>query len=49
VDVVDDGTRVLSLSERTLRRLPDVDPGAAAKLASNISRQLCRRLAALSG
>jgi hypothetical protein len=44
VDVVTDGTRVLSLSERTLARLPDTDPTAAAKLVSNISRQLCRRL-----
>lgn len=48
VDVVEDGTRVLSLSERTLSRLGDVDPAAAAKLASNISRQLCHRLVAAS-
>ena len=46
VDVVADGTRVLSLGERTLARLPETDPVAAAKLAANISRQLCRRLAA---
>jgi CRP-like cAMP-binding protein len=46
VDVVTDGTRVLSLSERTLSRLTGADPIAAAKLSSNISRQLCRRLAA---
>lgn len=46
VDVVGDGTTVLSLSERTLRRLPDEDPVAAAKLADNVARQLCRRLTA---
>ncbi len=45
VDVVEDGTRVISLSERTLGQLADTAPAAAAALASNISRQLCRRLA----
>jgi hypothetical protein len=47
VDVVSDGTRVLSLSERTIARLADTDPATAAKLASNIARQACRRLAAV--
>ena len=46
VDVVADATRVLSLSERTMTKLPEADPIAAAKLSANISRQLCRRLAA---
>lgn len=45
VDVVEDGTRVLSLSERTLMRLTETAPAAAARLAANISQQLCRRLA----
>jgi hypothetical protein len=44
VDVIRDGTRVLSLSERTLTTLADVAPVAAARLSSNIARQLCRRL-----
>lgn len=47
VDVVDDSTRVLSLSERTIALLAELAPTAAAKLASNIARQACRRLAAL--
>lgn len=46
VDVLEDGTRVLSLSERTVTGLVDTDPSAAVKLTANISRQLCRRLAA---
>ncbi len=44
VFVVDDDTTVLALSERTLRRLPDENPLAAAKLHSNTSRMLWRRL-----
>lgn len=46
VDVVAEGTRVLSLSERTIAGLIDTEPVAAAKLASNIARLTCRRLAA---
>jgi CRP-like cAMP-binding protein len=48
VDVIDDGTRVLSLSERTLTTLIDVAPAAAARFTSNLARQLCRRLAPTS-
>lgn len=44
VDVVHDGTRVLSLSEHTLRTLTTDHPVAAAKLATNLSKQLCLRL-----
>jgi hypothetical protein len=40
-----DGTRVLSLSERTLREMIDDDPVVAAKLLMNISRMLSVRLA----
>jgi hypothetical protein len=46
VDVVADGTRLLSLSERTLATLAEEAPVAAAKLSAAISRHLCRRLAA---
>lgn len=42
---VADGTRVLSLSERTLREMIDDDPVVAAKLLMNISRMLSVRLA----
>jgi hypothetical protein len=45
VDVTQDGTQVLSLSERTLATLIDHCPTAAARLSANIARQLCRRLA----
>jgi CRP-like cAMP-binding protein len=48
VDVIHDGTRVLSLSERTLTTLIDVAPAAAARFTSNLARQLCRRLAPTS-
>jgi hypothetical protein len=44
VDVVEPDTRVLSLSERTLRWLEQTNPGVAMKLLANISKQLCRRL-----
>jgi hypothetical protein len=44
VDVTEPGTRLLSLSDRTLARLADDDPATSARLLSNISRQLCRRL-----
>jgi hypothetical protein len=43
VDVVEN-THVLSLSERTLAALADGAPAAAARLASNIARQLSGRL-----
>jgi len=46
VDVIDDGTQVLSLSERTLATLIDDAPAAAARFSANVARQLCRRLAA---
>jgi hypothetical protein len=39
-----DGVRVLSLSEGTIRKLIESDPGVAARLLLNISRILCRRL-----
>ena len=39
-----DGVRVLSLSEGTIRKLIDTDPGVAARLMLNISKVLCRRL-----
>lgn len=39
-----DDTRVLSLSESTIRQLIDSDSEAAAKLLLNISKMLCRRL-----
>jgi hypothetical protein len=44
VDVVDPNTRVLSLSERTLQRLPDDHPSAAARFFANMARQLSARL-----
>ena len=37
------GTRILSLSDRTLRRLTADDSPLAAKLLRNLSRTLCRR------
>jgi hypothetical protein len=45
VDVTEPGTRLLSLSDRTLAGLADDDPATSGRLLSNISRQLCRRLA----
>ncbi len=44
VDVTSDGTRILNLSERTLRTLTEHDPVVATKLLGNISKTLCRRL-----
>jgi CRP-like cAMP-binding protein len=44
---VADGTRVLSLSEHTLREMIADDPVVAAKLLMNLSRMLCVRLARL--
>lgn len=43
VDVLCEGTTLLCLSERTLRSLAEVDPVAASKLYSNISRMLSAR------
>jgi hypothetical protein len=45
VDVLSDDTRILNLSERSLRQLTATDPAVAAKLLGNISKILCRRLA----
>ena len=45
VDVTEQGTRLLSLSDRTLAGLADDDPATSARLLSNIAGQLCRRLA----
>jgi hypothetical protein len=45
VDVLSDDTRILSLSERSLRQLTATDPAVAAKLLGNISKILCCRLA----
>ena len=42
---VADGTRVLSLSEHTLRQMIADDPTLAAKLLMNIARMLAVRLA----
>jgi len=39
-----DGVRVLSLSEGTIRKLIESDPGVAAHLLLNISKILCLRL-----
>jgi hypothetical protein len=44
VDVVSEDTRILSLSERSLRALTDKHPVVAAKLLTNIGKTLCRRL-----
>jgi hypothetical protein len=44
VDALAEGTRILSLSERTLRNLTDDAPVVAAKLLTNVSKVLCRRL-----
>jgi hypothetical protein len=43
VDVLADDTRILSLSERTLRKLSEEDPVIAAKLYENLSKIVCRR------
>jgi hypothetical protein len=43
-DAVTDGTRVLSLSEKTLRQMIADDPTVAAKLLMNLSRMLAVRL-----
>jgi hypothetical protein len=45
VGVLADDTRILSLSERSLRKLTASDPVVAAKLLGNLSKILCRRLA----
>ena len=45
MDVLSDDTRILSLSERSLRQLTATDSAVAAKLLGNISKILCRRLA----
>jgi hypothetical protein len=47
-DAVSDGTRILSLSERTLRQMIADDPTVAAKLLMNISRMLAVRLTRMS-
>ena len=39
-----DGVRVLSLSEGTIRKLIESDPGVAARLMLNIAKILCLRL-----
>jgi CRP-like cAMP-binding protein len=44
VDALCDDTRILSLSERTLRNLTEHEPAIAAKLLTNVGRVLCRRL-----
>jgi hypothetical protein len=44
VDALSDDTRILSLSERTLRILTEEHPIVAAKLLANISKVLCLRL-----
>jgi len=44
VYAVDPGTRILSLSERTLRSTTADDAGVAAKLFENMSKVLCSRL-----
>jgi hypothetical protein len=38
------GVRVLSLSEATIRKLTESDPGVAARLLLNLSKMLCLRL-----
>jgi hypothetical protein len=45
VYVLSDDTRILSLSERSLRKLTTDDPVLAAKLLANISKILCHRAA----
>jgi len=45
VDVLSDDTRILSLSESSLRKLTANDSTLAAKLLGNLSKILCRRLA----
>ena len=49
VDALCDDTRILSLSERTLRNLTAEDPSLAAKLLGNVGKILCRRLLPASG
>ena len=44
VDAASDSVRVLSLSESTIRKMVDADPGVAAKLLFNISKMLCVRI-----
>jgi Cyclic nucleotide-binding domain/Acetyltransferase (GNAT) domain len=44
IDVLSDDTRILSLSERSMRALTARDPAVASKLLGNISKILCRRL-----
>lgn len=46
MDVVatDEGTRILSFNDRTVRRLIEAEAGTAAKLLYNISVMLCRRV-----
>lgn len=48
VEVICDGTQVLSLSERTLTTLVDACPAAAARFSTNMARQLSQRLAGAS-
>jgi hypothetical protein len=45
VDVLNDDTQILSLSERMLRDLAETAPDVAAKLFTNLSVALCRRYA----
>ncbi len=47
VDVLEDGTRLLAISERTLRHLTADSPAAAAKLFANLATVLSRRLVGL--
>ena len=44
VDVLEDGTRLLAISERTLRRLATDAPAAAAKLFANLATVVSSRL-----
>jgi hypothetical protein len=44
VDVLEDGTRLLAISERTLRRLTTDSPITAAKFFANLARVLSSRL-----
>jgi hypothetical protein len=49
VDAATAGTRVLSLSEGTLRKMITDDPTVAAKLLLNLSKMLCVRLIKADG
>ena len=49
VDAATAGTRVLSLSEGTLRKMIAEDPTVAAKLLLNLSKMLCVRLIKAEG